>query len=132
VTDPIPYRFQKHQRLHLQADFDRVFKDGEVVSDGTLVIHGIRNQLEHSRLGISMSRRVGSAPMRNQWKRWIRESFRLHQYELPKQLDVIIRPRRGAVGTFQAIEASMLRLLPKLEKRLPGRKLDTRSQEPDT
>ncbi len=131
MTDPLQYQFQKHQKLYRQADFDRVFNAGEVVSDGTLVIHGVRNQLGHSRIGISMSRRVGSAPIRNQWKRWIRESFRLHQHELPKQLDIIIRPRRGAVGTFQAIEASMLRLIPKLEKRLLGRMLDDPSQPAD-
>jgi ribonuclease P protein component len=124
VTEPQNFRFQKHQKLRLQADFDRVFKTGEVVSDGTLVIHGLRNQLDHSRLGISMSKRVGSSPVRNQWKRWIRESFRVHQQDLPRQLDIIVRPRRGAVGAFQAIEASLLKLMPKLERRLAGKQCE--------
>jgi ribonuclease P protein component len=71
-----------------------------------------------------MSKRVGSSPVRNQWKRWIRESFRVHQQDLPRQLDIIVRPRRGAVGAFQAIEASLLKLMPKLERRLAGKQCE--------
>ncbi len=118
LTDKPDFRFQKHHRIRLQADFDRVFKTGEVVSDATLVIHACRNELGYSRLGLSISKRVGSAPVRNQWKRWIREAFRLNRSALPTNVDFVVRPRREAQGSFQAIQSSLKKLLPKAEKRL--------------
>lgn len=119
MTDKPDFRFRKHHRLCFQADFDRIFKTGEVVSDATLVVHACRNELGYSRLGLSISKRVGSAPIRNQWKRWIREAFRLNRPSLPGNLDVVIRPRREARGSFHDVERSLKKLLPKVEKRIP-------------
>ena len=112
------FRFLPKYRLKLRTDFERVYEQGAVASDGVLVIHGIRNELDHSRIGLSIAKRVGSAPIRNRWKRWMREAFRLHRSKLPVGLDIIIRPRRGAEGSFHAVEKSILHLFRQIDRKL--------------
>lgn len=103
-------RFGKHQRLSRQRDFDRVLKQGCAVSDQTLVVIAAANQLDWSRLGVMVSRRVGSAVVRNRWKRRIREAFRRQQHRLPVGFDLVVRPRRDGSGDYQQIARSLARL----------------------
>ncbi len=50
------------------------------------------------RLGVTVSRRVGNAVVRNRLKRRIREWFRRKRRALPEGLDLVVIGRRGAVG----------------------------------
>lgn len=111
-------RLRKEQRLRRQEDFDRVYAQDAFAADGVLVVRAAANGLGWTRLGLSVSRKVGNAVMRNRWKRLIREAFRLSQHELPVGLDLVVRPKAGAEPDLTAIRRS----LPTLAKRL-ARKL---------
>lgn len=107
-------------RVKQRGDFERVFKRGKVAADGVLVMHAIRREAAESnrtRLGLSISKKVGSAPVRNRWKRLIREAFRTQKSQLPESMDLIVRPKRGAQPDYQEIRRSVVRLAKKLEKR---------------
>ena len=54
------------------------------------------------RLGITASRKVGNAVVRNTAKRWIREWFRKKKETLPKGLTLVVVVRRGAVEAGHA------------------------------
>ena len=106
-------------RLKSQTAFQRTFRHGNVRTDATLVVHVVANDLPHSRLGISISRRVGTAVVRNRWKRRIREAFRLSYSQLPPGLDVVIRPRKGATCGWDAIRNSVPKLIRRAAAALP-------------
>ena len=110
--------FPADSRLKRQAEFAAVFKRGKVAADDVLVVHALRGESCGAKLGLSISKKVGNAPQRNRWKRLIREAFRLNQHQLPQRLWIVVRPRRGAVPEFHAIEKSLLKLSRKLERRL--------------
>src|SRR5687768_16277051 len=105
-------------RLRRQADFDRVHQRNAYAADDVLVIRASGNDLGHSRLGVSISRKVGNAVLRNKWKRLVREAFRLERSELPGSLDLVVRPRRGAQPESAAIRRSLRNLVMRLGRRL--------------
>lgn len=75
------------------------------------------------RLGLSVSRRIGTAVVRNRWKRRLREAFRTVKAELPQGIDMIIvvrsgEPPVGAAGHRQLTE-TMASLVARIVKR-PG------------
>ena len=48
---------------------------------------------ENSRIGISVSRKIKGAVVRNRIKRIFRESFRLHRIDYPQGADIVIAVR---------------------------------------
>lgn len=117
-----PSGFPREFRLRRQPDFQRVHEANIFAADDVLVIRAISNDLQIIRVGISISRQVGIAVVRNRWKRLIREAFRLMRAELPVGLDLVVRPRRGGVAELRNIQESLRRLVPKLARRvLKGR-----------
>ena len=86
-------RFGKQLRLRKQKDFDRVYRGKIYAADEVLVMNGCQNRLDCSRLGLSVSRKVGNAVIRNRWKRLIREAFRTQRGELPTGFDFVVRPK---------------------------------------
>jgi len=112
--------FPKQVRLRSQADFDGVYQSDHFAADNVLVIRATRNGSTQTRLGLSVSRKVGNAVVRNHWKRRIRESFRLQQSELPVGLDIVVRPRKGAVYDYDAIFRSLKKLCLRLDKNIPS------------
>ena len=83
-------RFPAKMRLRLDRDFRRVYAGKQRVELGFLTIYALRNSLSHTRIGVSLPRKVGTAVRRNRIKRLLREGFRLWQKQLPTCLDVVI------------------------------------------
>ncbi len=91
-------RFARSQRLLRSADFESVFARPCRVHSKHLTLLVRTNQLAHARLGLAVAKRIiRQAVDRNRLKRLIRESFRLHQSELPAW-DLIVLPKPGAAG----------------------------------
>jgi len=103
--------FPRSHRLSGKLLFSAVYDAKVKTTRGPLAAYSLPNQLGHPRLGISMSRHVGIAPRRNRIKRLLRESFRLHKYDLPVGYDlvIVVRPHVPlALGEYQKIFAHLL------------------------
>ncbi len=118
MTPQSDQRFPKSVRLVSQLDFDRVFREGIVASDPVLVVHATRGTQPWTRIGLSVSKKVGNSPVRNRWKRLIREAFRRQKKELPLNIDMVVRPKRGAVADYSLVFTSLLKLAIQLDRKL--------------
>jgi ribonuclease P protein component len=86
-------QFPKSRRLRGRGVFKTIRDKGTKKSRGPLTLWAIRNDLDFSRIGISIGRMVGTAARRNRIKRLLREAFRLSQSALPAGYDWVIAPR---------------------------------------
>ena len=111
-------RFRKEERLTRSADFKRVFDRRCSVSDRLLIVYGLPNDRTYCRLGLSVSRKVGSAVCRNRFRRLYREAFRLSRAEMPVGLDLVLVPRGGDLPTLDALRKSLPTLVHGLARRL--------------
>ena len=103
--------FPKSMHLRKRSDFDRVFGHKRSHADRVLVIYGMSNGLNVSRLGLVVSKKVGKAHQRNRWKRLIREVFRHEQHRIVEPLDLVIIPRQGVEPDFDSIRRSFRKLV---------------------
>ncbi|HWA97627.1 MAG TPA: ribonuclease P protein component [Pirellulales bacterium] len=109
--------FQSGDRLHRGADFRRVYAARRSAADEQLVVYVAENNRETSRLGLSISRKVGGAVVRNQWKRRLREAFRLGRGAWPCGLDIVVVARVAAVD-FATLRGSLDRLILRAAKKM--------------
>ncbi len=100
------HRFTRPMRLRRSSEFQSVFQARQSVADGTLIVYARKNSLDTSRLGLSVSRKIGNAVVRNRWKRLIRESFRQSRSQLPVGFDYVVIPRRGVRPDAALVRAS--------------------------
>lgn len=98
---PLRFTLSRAERLHLQSDFSEILNRGRKLSTpGLFIFVHKRKFAEHkatrlppTRMGLVTSRKVGSAPKRNQAKRRLREIFRLHKHLMQPGTDCIFIPR---------------------------------------
>jgi ribonuclease P protein component len=87
---PKQYTFPKTLHLRTPAEFAAVYDAKVRESRGPLLIYALPNDLGHPRIGLSTSRKVGTAPRRNHIRRMLREAFRLMRHDLPRGYDFVI------------------------------------------
>jgi ribonuclease P protein component len=111
-------RFQPEYRIRRNADFSRAYRCRTMASDDWLLVYGCLNGLSYPRLGLSVSRKLGTAVARNRWKRLLREVFRLSRPELPPGIDLVVIPRASRDPDLEVLMQSLPRLANKIAEKL--------------
>lgn len=114
-------RLRKHEHLRRPAEFQSVYDGRTSASDAWILVFAKPNGLPYDRVGLSVSRKWGSAVVRNRIRRVYREAFRLGRAEMPVGLDLIMIPRSPNPPTEPTIRQSLIALVRRLAKRLGSR-----------
>src|SRR5260221_12703123 len=91
--------FVAADRLHRSAEFLRLQRNGVRFQSPHFVLYAgsLDHQPERSRLGVTVSRRIGNAVVRNRVKRRVREFFRKElRALLPLGASIVVIARGGA------------------------------------
>jgi ribonuclease P protein component len=109
-------RLARSDRLRSRRDFERLAREGERRASPHFVLFVSRGGRRgrdtagpRPRLGVTASRRVGNAVVRNRVKRRIRAAFRLGRELLPPGSDVVVVARPGAAMIGARATADELR-----------------------
>ena len=106
-------RLGRDSRLGQNRDFMRVRQQGERLALGCLIANWHRLPDGTSpKLGVVTSRRIGNAVARSRARRLLRESFRRHQHELSRPVELVLVARNSIVGKkFAEVEENLLTTL---------------------
>lgn len=115
-------KLRKEERLRKRSEFLWAQRGGAIrKSSANLVVYARQNDLGWSRLGLTVSRKVGNAVTRNLWKRRLREIFRLNKSRFPQGHDMVLIVRaKGCAPEYQALEEEVLTLAGKVRAHRPG------------
>ena len=113
----------KRPRLSRSSDFQRIYRQGSSTASRFLVLYSFRRPAETGaegpRLGLSVSKKLGGAVVRNRVKRLLREAFQgcvghlAEEYDLvliarPQLLDLLARHSAGEKGVVDAAVRELL------------------------
>jgi ribonuclease P protein component len=76
-------------RVRKRRDFERAYAEGDKVVMPEFALFARANGMDHSRLGITTTRKLGNAVTRNRARRIVREAYRTHREHLPLGLDLV-------------------------------------------
>jgi ribonuclease P protein component len=104
--------YPKENRLRKTKEFDRVYKKGQRFKSESFSIFRVSNNLDHSRFGIVVSKKIGKAHTRNLVKRRIREIIRLNLSSIPSGYDYSIITYKQIVElSYQSLQEELMRKL---------------------
>jgi ribonuclease P protein component len=105
-------KFPKSARLRKRPEFLTLSRTGRKFHSTHFVIVSGKNDGGETRLGITVSSKVGNAVVRNRIKRGLREFFRRRRAELGKGVDFLVIARKSAAElSSRHIAAEMSRTL---------------------
>ena len=102
---------KRFNSIKKNGDFQKVYRTGRSFADKLLVMYLLDTGRADSRIGISVSKKVGNSVVRHHITRLIRESFRLNKDIVRDGLDIVVVARAAAKEAgFKNIERAYLHL----------------------
>src|SRR5204863_1316127 len=92
-------RLPRAARVRLRSDYLAIQNRGRRVGGTHLMVFALAGS---GRMGITVSRKVGGAVVRNRDKRWIRECYRRSRRHFPDRVDFVVAARPATADARQA------------------------------
>jgi len=89
----------KEKRLAKRREFLRVYEGGRKIFSRYSVLFFAANALSYSRIGITATKKLGKATLRNRLKRWTREVYRHEREPLgldQRPVDIVVNVKPNA------------------------------------
>jgi len=109
-VDDQGHGFSKAERLRKRREFLGVYERGDKIRSTYFVLYMLENGRPHHRLGITVSRKIGRAVVRNRIKRRLREIFRANKQAIYPHCDLVVNAKRSAARAHnQQIQEDILK-----------------------
>ena len=106
--------------MRKRPEFVKVQDTGSKVSTDCLLALYLPNDKGQTRLGLTVSSKVGNAVLRNRIRRRLRELFRAQKSSLPKGIDLVLIARQAAAeADFATLSRAFGKVAQELKRRLP-------------
>jgi ribonuclease P protein component len=123
------HRFTPGDRLRRRGDFDRVYAAGRKAWAQGFTLFVAAGETDCHRLGLTVSRRVGNAVIRNRVKRRFREVFRTHRQRLPDCYDIVVNARTEVTEVpFAELAEAFVRAVQRASRARPAPRAPRPSQ----
>ncbi|MDR3209936.1 MAG: ribonuclease P protein component [Oscillospiraceae bacterium] len=106
--------------LKRNNDFRRLYSKGKSAATPLFVVYCRKNGRGTSRLGVTVSTKLGNAVVRNRIRRRLRETYRLNEGAFAPGYDIVIVARHAVrEAAFPKLRQDLLRLASRLSLLAP-------------
>ena len=110
-------RFARSDRILKRETFKRVYEQGRKFTAKYFTAFVLSNPATQTRIGITTTRKIGSAVERNRARRLVREAYRRNKVLVPSGLDIVVNPKRSLVeAVFGDFEVEFVSFLGRLAR----------------
>lgn len=110
------------QTVKSYFDFKKAYDKGKSFGNRNLILYIRKNDLEYSRIGITISKKTGNAVVRNKIKRRMKEIYREFLPDIKEGYDLIFVIRKNVPDiSFQELRSAFKHIL-KVSKMLKVKK----------
>jgi len=104
---------KKEFRIKKNQEFQDAFKNGRSFANRQFIVYALKKEGQpYFRIGLSVSKKIGNAVMRNQIKRYVRQSvLELMDQIMPENDYVIIARKPVAEMDFSEVKKSLTHVL---------------------
>jgi|SRR4051794_34501882 ribonuclease P protein component len=108
--------FRRDERVRRRSEYKAVYDRGAKIHSRLFTLFALPTPLQHGRLGIAATRKLGGAVQRNRAKRLIREVFRRNKPVAG--FDVVVVPKRNLLdASLTALESEFRQVLSRSVRR---------------
>lgn len=101
----------KRYRLRSNEEFRKIYKNGKNYWNRNLVMYIKKNGLDHSRIGYTVTKKIGNSVVRNRIRRRMKEIFRKNFDKIKEEYDIILIPKKNVIDIdYQQLESAMLHI----------------------
>lgn len=105
----------KSLTLKNNREFRRVYNRGKSVIMPSIVVYKLPTSQPLTRIGFTVSNKIGNAVCRNRIRRRLREAFRLNEDRIKTGFDIVVVARhKSAESDYRSLEAELLEALSSL------------------
>ena len=93
-------------------DFKKAYDKGKSFGNRNLILYVRKNNLDYSRMGITISKKTGKAVIRNKIKRQMKEIYRNYESNIKEGYDLIFIVRRNVPDiSFKDLESAFKHII---------------------
>lgn len=108
---PGPNAFPREERLTRRRDYLAVYRNGDKITGNAFICYQVRQPHQGRKLGMAVTRKAGSAVVRNRIKRYIREIYRTGRKDMRDDVQIVVVARPSSARLdFHASAAELRRL----------------------
>jgi ribonuclease P protein component len=102
---------KRFHSLKKNYEFREVYSSGKSLANRLLVMYVLPADREETRIGISVSKKIGNSVVRHHITRLIREAFRLNEGRIRKGMNIVVVARVAAKHSgYSQIESALMHL----------------------
>ncbi|MEW8973875.1 MAG: ribonuclease P protein component [Tissierellaceae bacterium] len=103
---------EKRFRLRKNMEFKKVYNCGRNFWNRNLILYVRKNDSEETRVGYTITKKIGNSVVRNKLRRRMKEIYRLNFHRIKAGYDLVFIPKKNIVHiSYDELESSMIHIM---------------------